>query len=319
MSKLSNEKLIEFYKSMLRIRRTEEKLMEVFSAGEIQGFLHVSVGQEAAPVAICANLQDDDYIGTTHRGHGYAIAKGIDLNRAMAELFGRKIGYCMGRSGSMHLADLEKGVMGANGIVGGGIPIVVGAGFAAQYKGTNQVAVSTFGDGATNEGAFHEAMNLAAVLNLPVIFLCENNGWAEFSPRPTHAKIENMADRAASYGMPGVIVSNDVTEIYEVCAAAVARARAGEGPTLIEVKNDRWHGHFVGDAQKYRGKEAVEAAMAKDCIKDLENLLIKEKVFKKQDVEKIEEEIKAELEAAVNYARECPYPDPSEMMDGLYV
>ncbi len=319
MKKLSNEQLIEFYKNMLRIRRTEEKLMEVFSAGEIQGFLHVSVGQESAPVAICANLNDDDYIGTTHRGHGYAIAKGIDLNRAMAELFGRKAGYCMGRSGSMHLADLSKGVMGANGIVGGGIPIVVGAGFAAQYKGTTQVAVSTFGDGATNEGAFHEAMNLAAVLNLPVIFLCENNGWAEFSPRPIHCKIENLADRAASYGMPGVIVGNDVIEIYQACAEAVARARAGEGPTFIEVKNDRWHGHFVGDAQKYRGKEKVDAAMAKDCIKDLENLLLKEKALKKQDIENIEKSIADELEAAVAYARECAYPDPSEMADGLYV
>lgn len=319
MRKISNENLLSFYRNMLRIRRAEEKLMEVFSAGEIQGFLHVSVGQEAAPVGIAACLNDDDLIGTTHRGHGYAIAKGLDLNRAMAELFGRKAGYCMGRSGSMHLADLEKGVMGANGIVGGGIPIVCGAGFAAQYKGTTQVAVATFGDGATNEGAFHEAMNLAAVMNLPVIFLCENNGWAEFSPRPIHCKIENLADRAASYGMPSAIIANDVVAIYEACSDAVARARAGEGPTFIEVKNDRWHGHFVGDAQKYRGKEAVAEAMSKDCIKDLEERLLKEKILKKADIEKIEEEIKNELEAAVNYARECPYPDASEMMEGLYV
>jgi len=319
MNVLSNDQLIGFYKNMVRIRRIEEKLMEVFTAGEIQGFLHVSVGQEAAPVAIAANLNDDDYIGTTHRGHGYAIAKGIDLKRAMAELFGRKEGHCMGRSGSMHLADLSKGIMGANGIVGGGIPIVVGAGFAAKYKGTTQVAVSTFGDGATNEGAFHEALNLASVLNLPVIFLCENNGWAEFTPRPIHCKIENLADRAASYGIPGVIVGNDVTEIYRVCAESVARARAGEGPTLIEVKNNRWHGHYVGDVQKYRGKEKVEEAMANDCIKVLGDRLLKNMVLSERDIERLEEGIKIELEEAVKYARTCPYPDPSEMMDGLYI
>lgn len=182
MGKPSKEKKIGFYRQMLRIRRAEEKLMEVFLAGEILGFLHVSIGQEAAPVGVCANLRDDDYIGTTHRGHGYAIAKGIGLKGAMAEIFGRREGYCMGRSGSMHLADLSKGIMGANGIVGGGIPIVAGAGFAAKYKGTDQVAVATFGDGAANQGTFHETLNLASVMNLPVIFLCENNGWAEFSP-----------------------------------------------------------------------------------------------------------------------------------------
>jgi TPP-dependent pyruvate/acetoin dehydrogenase alpha subunit len=170
MGKPGKEIMIDFYRQMLRIRRAEEKLMEVFSAGEIMGFLHVSIGQEAAPVGVCAHLRDDDYIGTTHRGHGYAIAKGIDLKRAMAELFGRKEGYCMGRSGSMHLADLSKGIMGANGIVGGGIPIVAGAGFAAKYKGTDQVAVATFGDGATNQGTFHETLNIASVMNLPVIF-----------------------------------------------------------------------------------------------------------------------------------------------------
>jgi len=319
MGKPSKEKMIDFYRQMVRIRRAEEKLMEVFSAGEILGFLHVSIGQEAAPVGVCAHLRDDDYIGTTHRGHGYAIAKGIELKRAMAELFGRKDGYCMGRSGSMHLADLSKGIMGANGIVGGGIPIVAGAGFAAKYKGTDQVAVATFGDGATNQGTFHETLNLASVMNLPVIFLCENNGWAEFSPRPVHAKIENLADRAASYGMPGVIVKNDVVEIYEVCGEAIAKARKGEGPTLIEVKCDRWYGHYVGDAQKYRGKEKVDEAMAQDCIREFETRLLKEKVLKQADIEKIEADIRSELEAAVNFARQCPYPGPEEMAAGLYV
>lgn len=319
MGKPEKEKLIHFYREMLRIRRTEEKLMEVFSAGEILGFLHVSVGQEATPVGVCAHLRDDDYIGTTHRGHGYAIAKGIDLKRAMAELFGRREGYCMGRSGSMHLADVSKGLMGANGIVGGGIPVVTGAAFAAKYRGTDQVAVATFGDGATNQGTFHESLNIASVMSLPVIFLCENNGWAEFSPRPVHANIENLADRAVSYGMPGVIVNNDVLEIYEQCSNAVNRARKGEGPTLIEVKCDRWYGHYVGDAQKYRGKEKVEEAMSKDCIKEFGERLLKDKVFKKADIEKIEAEIKLELEEAVNFARQCPFPGQEEMAEGLYV
>jgi pyruvate dehydrogenase E1 component alpha subunit len=225
----------------------------------------------------------------------------------------------MGRSGSMHLADLSKGIMGANGIVGGGIPIVAGAGFAAKYKGTDQVAVATFGDGATNQGTFHETLNIASVMNLPVIFLCENNGWAEFSPRPVHAKIENLADRAAAYGIPGVIVKNDVVEIYEVCGEAVARARKGEGPTLVEVKCDRWYGHYVGDAQKYRGKEKVDEAMGKDCIREFEARLLKEKILKQADIEKIQADIAAELAEAVEFARQCPYPGPEEMAAGLYV
>jgi pyruvate dehydrogenase E1 component alpha subunit len=319
MSRQSKEKLIGFYRQMVLIRRTEEKLMEVFSTGEILGFLHVSIGQEAAPVGICAHLRDDDYIGTTHRGHGYAIAKGIDLKRAMAELFGKKQGFCMGRSGSMHLADMSKGIMGANGIVGGGIPIVTGAAFAAKYNGADQVAVATFGDGAANQGTFHESLNIAAVMNLPVVFLCENNGWAEFSPRLTHTKIDNIADRATAYGMPGIIVGNNVLEIYEAAGESVARARKGEGPTLIEVKCDRWYGHYVGDAQKYRGKEKIDTAMAQDCIKDYERFLLNERLLRKREIEKIEAEIKSELEEAVNYARNCPFPDPSEIMDGLYV
>jgi len=310
--------LIRFYRQMVTIRRTEEKLMEVFAAGEIPGFLHVSVGQEAAPVGLCAHLRDDDYIGTTHRGHGYAIAKGIDLKRAMAELFGKKQGFCMGRSGSMHLADMTKGIMGANGIVGGGIPIVTGAGFAARYRGTDQVAVATFGDGAANQGTFHESLNIASVMNLPVLFICENNGWAEFSSIRTHSKIEDIANRAAAYGIPGIITENDVLEIHDAVGEAVVRARNGGGPTLIEVKCDRWHGHYVGDAQKYRNRENIEAAMGKDCIKNFERLLLARKILTKREIDGIEEEIRSELAEAVDFARSCPFPDPSEMMDGLY-
>lgn len=318
MSKPSKSQLIEFYTMMIRIRRVEEKLMEVFSNGEILGFLHVSIGQESAPAAVCAHLRKDDYISTTHRGHGWSVAKGIDLKLAMAELFGKKEGFCKGRSGSMHLADASIGIMGANGIVGGGIPIAAGAAFAAQYRKTDQVAVATFGEGATGEGAFHETMNFAAVKKLPIIFVCENNGWAEFSPQSIHMPIQSVTSRALAYDMPTASVSNDVLEIYEEAGKAVERARKGEGPTLLEVRCDRWYGHYVGDAQKYRGKERVEAAMKKDCVADFEAELLKGKVLKKEDIEKIHADIATEVEAAVTFARECPYPDVSEMLEGLY-
>jgi len=319
VSKPSKEKMIEMYRAMVKIRKTEQKLMEVFSNGEILGFLHVSIGQEATPAAICSHLTDADYIATTHRGHGHAIAKGIDLKKAMAELFGKKAGYCLGRSGSMHLADKSKGIMGANGIVGAGIPIATGAAFAEKYKKTNNVAVATFGEGATGEGAFHEALNFAAIKKLPIIYVCENNGWAEFSPMSIHAPVKSVAQRALAYDIPAVSVANDVLEIYKEVGKAVERARKGEGPTLIEVRSERWYGHYVGDAQKYRGKEIVEQAMAKDCILNFENYLLQSKVMKKQDMENINTELDAEIEAAVRFARECSYPEVSEMMEGLYL
>ena len=319
MIELSKDKMIEMYRIMVKIRKAEQKLMEVFSKGEILGFLHVSIGQEAAPVGVCSHLTDADYIATTHRGHGHAIAKGIDLKLAMAELFGKKAGYCLGRSGSMHLADKSKGIMGANGIVGGGIPIATGAAFAAKYKRTDSVAVATFGEGATGEGAFHEALNFAAIKKLPIIYVCENNGWAEFSPMSIHAPVKSVAQRALAYDIPAVSVANDVLEIYKEVGKAVERARKGEGPTLIEVRSERWYGHYVGDAQKYRGKEIVEQAMAKDCILNFENYLLQSKVMKKQDMENINTELDAEIEAAVRFARECSYPEVSEMMEGLYI
>ncbi len=311
--------LTGFYTMMVRIRKVEENLMEVFSRGEIPGFLHVSIGQEAAPAAVCAHLNANDCISTTHRGHGWAVAKGIEIRRAMAELFGKREGFCLGRSGSMHLADAGIGIMGANGIVGGGIPIAAGAAFAAQYKKTDHVAVATFGEGATGEGAFHEAMNFAAIRRLPMVFVCENNGWAEFSPKSVHMPVESVTSRALAYDIPAVSVSNKVVEIYEAAGEAVRRARKGEGPSLLEIRCDRWYGHYVGDAQKYRGKEKVEEAMAKDCIADFEAELIKGKVLRRKDLDRIRAEVSAEVEDAVNFARQCTYPDVSEMLEGLYV
>ncbi|MCK4791675.1 MAG: thiamine pyrophosphate-dependent dehydrogenase E1 component subunit alpha [Desulfobacteraceae bacterium] len=319
MAKPNKKKLIQFYESMIKIRRVEEKLMEVFSKGEIPGFIHVCIGQEATPVAVCGHLRDTDYMSNTHRGHGHALAKGIDLKLFMAELFGRKNGFCRGRSGSMHLANRNLGILGANGIVGGGIPIATGAAFASQYKKTGQVTVCFFGEGATNEGTFHESLNIASIKKLPIVYVCENNGWAEFTPQDIHMPIKNVVDRAGAYNMPGVVVSNDFFEIHEEAGKAIEKARKGKGPTLMEVKSTRWHGHFVGDAQKYRSAKDIAAAMKKDCILNFEKKLLEEKILRKQDFKKIEGKIHNEIEEAVEFARESPFPDESELMDDLYV
>ena len=229
MKKPNKKELIQFYENMVKIRRVEEKLMEVFSKGEIPGFIHVCIGQEATPVAVCSHLKDSDYMSNTHRGHGHALAKGIDLKLFMAELFGRKNGFCRGRSGSMHLADRNLGILGANGIVGGGIPIATGAAFASQYKKTEQVTVCFFGEGATDEGTFHESLNIASIKKLPIVYVCENNGWAEFTSLNVHMPIKNVMDRAVAYNMPGVVASNDFFEIHEEAGKAIERARKGNG------------------------------------------------------------------------------------------
>ena len=314
----NKKQLIEFYSQMARIRMVEEKLMEVFSGGEIPGFLHVCIGQEATPVAVCSHLTESDYMATTHRGHGHALAKGIDLKRFMAELFGRRNGPCRGRSGSMHLADASRGIIGANGIVGGGIPIAVGAAFAAKYKKSGQVTVCFFGEGATGEGTFHESLNLAALMRLPIVFVCENNRWAEFTPQAVHMPIRDVADRAAAYDIPGKTLANDFLAIHEAAAEMVARARKGLGPSLLEVQSARWYGHYVGDAQKYRPPEDIEAARAADCIADFEKKLLTKKLLEPKAVLRIRKAIHAEIDAAVEFARESPRPEPSELMEELW-
>ena len=314
----NKKQLIDFYSQMARIRMVEEKLMEVFSGGEIPGFLHVCIGQEATPVAVCSHLTESDYMATTHRGHGHALAKGIDLRRFMAELFGRRSGPCRGRSGSMHLADAGRGIIGANGIVGGGIPIAVGAAFAAKLKKSGQVTVCFFGEGATGEGTFHESLNLAALMRLPIVFVCENNRWAEFTPQAMHMPIRNVADRAAAYDIPGKTLANNFLAIHEAAAEMVARAREGLGPSLLEVQSARWHGHYVGDAQKYRPPEDIEAAKAADCIADFEKKLFTKKLLEPKTVQRIRKTIQAEIAAAVEFARESPRPEPSELMEELW-
>ena len=318
MQKPGKKKLIQFYEKMVRIRRVEEKLMEVFSKGESPGFIHVCIGQEATPVAVCSHLKDSDYMSNTHRGHGHALAKGIDLKLFMAEVFGKKNGFCRGRSGSMHLADRNLGILGANGIVGGGIPIATGAAFASKYKKTGQVTVCFFGEGASDEGTFHESLNIASLRMLPIVYICENNGWAQFTAQNIRSSINNVADRAAGYNISGVVVPNDFFKIYEEAGKAIDRARKEKGPTLLEVKSTRWYGHYVGDAQKYRSERDIEAARKEDCLKNFEDKLIEDKIFQKQNVERIEEKIHEEIENAINFARESPFPDDSELMEGLY-
>ncbi len=311
--------MIAIYGTMLKIRMVEEKLMEVFANGEIPGFIHVCIGQEAAPASVCSHLKNSDYIASTHRGHGHALAKGMDLKPFMAELFGRRNGPCRGRSGSMHLADKDLGILGANGIVGGGIPIANGAAFASKYKKKGQVTVCFFGEGATNEGAFHESLNIAAVMRLPIIFVCENNGWAEFTPQKVHLPITDVAQRAAAYDIPGIVLANDGLEIYEAAGRAVQKARKGQGPTLLEVKSRRWHGHYVGDAQKYRPAKDIEQAMKFDCIALFEDKLLKEKIISHSQTKKIRQSIQNEIESAVEFARQSPFPEASELMSELYV
>lgn len=319
MRKLRKNELIGLYAKMVRIRAVEERLLDVFSKGEIPGFLHVCIGQEAAPIAISSHLKETDYLAITHRGHGHALAKGMDLKLFMAELFGKKNGVCRGRAGSLHLADHKLGILGANGVVGGGIPIATGAALAAKYKKTGQVVVCIFGEGAAGEGFFHEALNMASLWNLPIVYVCENNAWAELTPQTVHMPVEGVAVRAASYKMPGAAVPNEFFKIFEEAGKAIDRARAGKGPSLMEVKSSRWHGHFVGDAQKYRPLEDIEKARKDDCIQKFEKQLLKDKLLTAKKISKIRGDILEEIEAAVNFARQSPSADASELMDGLYV
>jgi pyruvate dehydrogenase E1 component alpha subunit len=318
MKSPGRKKIIAFYTAMLKIRMVEEKLMEVFANGEIPGFIHVCIGQEAAPVGVCSHLKKSDYMANTHRGHGHALAKGMDLNLFMAELFGRRNGPCRGRSGSMHLADKNLGILGANGIVGGGIPIANGAAFASKYNKKRQVTVCFFGEGATNEGTFHESLNIASIMKLPIIFVCENNGWAEFTPQKVHMPITDVAERASAYKIPATVLPNDCLKIYEAAGQAVQRARKGQGPTLLEVKSMRWHGHYVGDAQKYRPVKDVEQAMKFDCIARFEDKILKNKMISHSETQKIRQSIQNEIDSAVEFARQSPFPEASELMAGLY-
>lgn len=316
---IDTEKLLWMYTNMLKIRRFEEKVGELFAAGKIPGFVHLYIGEEAVATGVCAHLRPDDYITSTHRGHGHLISKGGDLKLMMAELFGRRTGYCKGKGGSMHIADLDLGILGANGIVGGGPPIATGAALAAKYKGTDQVAVCFLGDGASNQGTFHEGVNLASVWKLPVIFVVENNMYGISLSQTRSMRVQDIADRAAAYDIPGFVVDgNDVIAVYEAAGEAIQRARAGEGPALIECKTYRYRGHFEGDPMIYRSREEEEMWKAKDPIPRFEAKLIEMGVLTEAQAREINERVIAEVEEAVRFAEESPWPAPEEVLEDVY-
>lgn len=321
LAEFSKELITYFYKTMCRIRLFEETVEKLFLEGQIPGFVHLYIGEEAIATGVCANLTKSDYIASTHRGHGHTIAKGADLKRAMAEIFGKKTGLCKGKGGSMHIADFSVGMLGANGVVGGGFNLAVGAGLAISMQKRKDVSVVFFGDGASNRGTFHEAANLAAAWKLPVIFVCENNQYASTTPHGTQTSVENIADRAVGYGMPGVIVDgNDVFAVYEAAKEAVERARNGGGPTLIEAKTYRIKGHFVGDPELYRTREEVNYQFENnDPIKRFERKALQENLLTKKEMEAIKEEVRKEIEEALEFAQNSPYPHKDELFDDLYV
>jgi pyruvate dehydrogenase E1 component alpha subunit len=316
---LKKEQLLAFYKNMVTIRAFELKAVELFAAGQIPGFVHLYLGEEAIATGVCASLEKKDYIASTHRGHGHLISKGGDLNLMMAELFGRTDGYCKGKGGSMHIADINLGILGANGIVGAGMPIATGAAFACKYKENGAVAVAFFGDGASDRATFHESLNLASTWKLPIVFLCENNGWAISNSQKTHQNVTDISDRASGYGIPGVSVDgNDVVAVYEAAGAAIDRARKGDGPTLVECKTWRHRGHFEGDPGAYKDPKDQADWLAKDPIPRLEKNLVKLKYAAQAELDKIKATAEAEIEAAVKYAQASPEPDPSELLTDVY-
>ncbi len=316
---LTNEEMIGMYTTMTRIRMFEGRVAEYFADGKIPGFLHLYVGEEAVAVGVCATLRDTDYITSTHRGHGHLISKGGDIKLMMAELFGKKTGYCKGKGGSMHIADVELGILGANGIVGGGPPLAAGAALAVQYQGKDDVAVCFFGDGAANQGTTHEAMNLATCWKLPVVFVNENNMYGISSCTINSMCVADIADRAAAYDMPGVVVDgNDVMAVYEVASEAVKLAREGKGPSLIECKTYRHRGHFEGDPCVYRNKEELQEWKGKDPIPRFEKKLLEMEVLTQKKIEEIKGSIEKELAEATSFAEESPFPDVSEVTEDVY-
>ena len=316
---IPRDSLVTMYERMLKIRHFEDRVKDLFAAGEMPGFVHLYLGQEAVAVGACAPLKQDDYITSTHRGHGHIIAKGADVKLMMAELYGKATGYNKGKGGSMHIADPRLGILGANGIVGAGLPIATGAGFSAKVRSSGQVAVCFFGDGASNEGTFHEAVNIAAAFDLPVVYVCENNLYAVGTRQSDVRKVEDIADRGASYAIPGLTVDgNNVIAVYEACKEAVDRARAGMGPTLIECKTYRWRTHFEGEPDTYRPPEEVAAWLKREPIAPYRKLLIEQGVLTDTEADEIEADVLEELSQAVEFARTSPLPQPESALEGLW-
>ena len=314
-----SEMLLKMFKVMTSIRFFEDKAKELYLNGKIRGTLHLSTGEEATSAGICLALEPSDYIMTTHRGHGHCIAKGVGVAEAMAEIMGKATGTCGGRGGSMHICDVSKGVLGANAVVGGNIPLATGVALGIQQLGASQVVASFFGDGACNEGSFHEALNMGALWKLPVIYVIVNNQVGDTTPLREVIAIDNLASRASAYGMPGYqIDGNDVLEVYATTAEAARRARSGEGPTLIECYTYRWEGHQLGDPQVYRTKEDVEEWKKKCPIERLRQIILSNAVADDVTLQELEDQIADKIEAAAKFAIESPEPDPATVLDYVW-
>lgn len=316
----SKELLLDIYTVMNEIRLFEETAFRFFQENKLRGSVHLCIGQEAVSGAVMSLLGDGDYITSTHRGHGHGIAKSRDLKRAFAELMGKETGFCHGRGGSMHICDLAKGNLGANAIVGGGLPIATGGALAQKLRGTNNITVSFFGDGASNQGTFHEALNLASVWKLPVVFVCENNGFGITVPVKQSTSVKDIATRAVGYDIPGYVVDgNDVIAMLDTFSKCLERARAGEGPSLLEAKTYRWKGHWTGDPEVYRTREEVAAWMKKCPIKRLRAYLLENGIAVEKELDDIERKAEESVAEAAQFALDSPDPDPAHVMDGMYV
>jgi len=316
--KYSKEMIVDLYQTMVRIRKFETELSNYFTKGLLFGNIHTSIGQEAVAAGANKALEKTDLITTTHRGHGQIIAKGAKTDKMMAELFGRKTGYCGGKGGSMHVADVSLGILGANGIVGAGIPIGAGAALASKIKGTKEVTLAIFGDAASNEGTFHEAINMAAAWKLPVVFLCENNNYGVSVNIHNVTNTDTIAVRAKAYNIPGVTVDgNNPLTVYEAVKEAVDYARAGNGPSIVECMTWRMRGHYEGDPASYRSKEVTDEWAKKDPIDNFRLYLLKEGI-KEQEIVEIENRMEKEIEDALKFALDSPFPDPSEVTTDVY-
>ena len=321
ITQISDTTLKDLHRRMVRIRLFEERAGKLMEDGKIPGALHLYVGQEAVASGVMTHLSNEDWITSTHRGHGHLIAKGGEFGPMFAELYGRATGYCKGKGGSMHISNMELGMLGANGIVGGGPPIAMGAGFANKFKGNDRVSVTFFGDGASNEGSFHEAANMAGLYQLPVLFVCENNGYGEYTAQANHQAIVDVADRAAGYGMPGVIVDGmDAVAVYEAAGVAIQRARDGGGPTLLECKTYRFYDHVGvrGMGLNYRSDDEVEEWKRRDPITLLEGRLAEQAILAEAEAKAVHEEVAAEIDAAVEFAESSPYPEPEALLEDVY-
>lgn len=318
---LSRQQLVEMYRRMLRVRYFEDEAVDLLKGGEIPGSVHTSHGQEAEVVGACMALRDDDYMTGNHRSHGHPIAKGADIKPLLAELMGKRTGVCKGKGGSMHLADFRVGSLGESGIVGSGLPVATGAGLSAKLRGTDQVSLCFFGDGASNEGTFHESLNLAAIWHLPVVYLCENNQYAVTTPASYSLAVDDVASRAVGYGFPGVVVDGqDPVAVYEIVEEAVARARAGDGPSLVEAKTYRYFEHAAQlPVINYRTAEEIEEwKRERDPIRNFRLRLVQQGILTESEIVAMEGEVRVEIKDAVTFARQSPWPEPEDAFDDLY-